>query len=253
MNHACERWATLAAAAGLVLLAACSEEPSTTSSSDPASESASAEPDYVLLLDDDADPDQVQGEPGRYALTARGDGTPPLAVLDVPAGFSNFGFFALWPSGSAEETGANADPYRAVQYWTVDGVFFDPCDRQGKPARDAGTSVDDLAAALVAQKLTSTSKPAPVSLDGHDGLYLEMMASPDVEFDDCEIGYYFFWEGMPGDAQHSADSPGTVERTWIIDVDGERVVLVAASAPGVSHTQVEALTHMVESVQFVEP
>ena len=78
-------WMLLAASA--IVMAACSDD---------TTEPETSGPDYVLLLDDDSKPDQVQGEPGTYALTARGSGTPPLAVLDVPAGYSNFGFFALW-------------------------------------------------------------------------------------------------------------------------------------------------------------
>src|SRR5215218_6050849 len=52
---------------------------------------------FVVLLDDDADPDQIEGEPGSYAMTARGATEAPWAVVDVPAGFTNFGFFAVWP------------------------------------------------------------------------------------------------------------------------------------------------------------
>src|SRR5690242_6581619 len=88
----------------------------------PADDTPSADSaDYVLLTDDDANPDQVRGEPGAYALTARGAATPPLAVLDVPAGHASFGSFALVPKGFPD-----VDVLSSVQYWTVDGVFVDP-------------------------------------------------------------------------------------------------------------------------------
>lgn len=236
-------WPALAASA--FLLVACSDE-----SNNPTNESTTPVDSvkYVLLLDDDADPDQVLGEPGAYALTARGASSPPLAVLDVPAGYSNFGFFALVPEGF----GTAEIPLRSVQYWTVNGVFVDPCAMDAG-APDAGTSVEELAAALAAQKLTSVSEPVPVTLDGHDGLYLEITASADISFEDCDAGYYGYWEGSPDDAQHTADSPGTVDRTWILDVDGERVVLLAAAPPGVTKAHIDELTSMVESVRFVEP
>jgi hypothetical protein len=225
-------------AAAVVVLAACSDD---------TTEAETIGPDYVLLLDDDSNPDQVQGEPGTYALTARGSGTPPLAVLDVPAGYSNFGFFALWP-----DVNASKQPFRSVQYWTVDGVFLDPC-AMDEDAPDAGTTVEDLAAALSAQKRSAVSQPEPVTLDGHPGLYLELTASSDIAFEDCALGYYAYWEGVPDDAQHTADSPGTVDRAWILDVDGERVVLTAVSVPEVPDQKVDELTTMVESVRFVEP
>jgi hypothetical protein len=245
MNPLRRSWAALAAA--VILLAACTDD------STPNAGTTSAV-DYVLLLDDDSDPDQVLGEPGAYALTARGSGAPPLAVLDVPAGYSNFGFFALWPFESGDEgTTQEEEPFRAVQYWTVHGVFANPCNREGDPASEIGTSVKALAAALKAQRLTSVWESVPVALDGHRGLYLELTVSADARFDDCDDGYFLLWEGMPADAQHVADSPGSVERMWILDVDGERVVLVAIAAPGLADRLVEELTDMVESVRFVEP
>ena len=134
-------------------------------------------------------------------------------MLDVSTGYSNFGFFAVWPGEASRE------PFRAVQYWTVNGVFADP---------------------------------EPVSLDGHDGLYLELRVPGRVDFGRCTDGSYMLWEGRPGDAQHPADSPGSVERVWLLDVDGERVVLTAIAAGGVPRTRVHELAAMVESVRFVE-
>jgi hypothetical protein len=70
----------------------------------------------------------------------------------VPAGYSNFGFFALNQQDADKD-----DPLRAVQYWTVDGVFTNPCAMdEGAPS--AGTSVEDLAAALAGQQLTSRAR-----------------------------------------------------------------------------------------------
>ena len=227
----------LAIAVGSLLFAACTND---------APAPQRSEPSYVALLDDDSQPDQVRGEAGSYALTARGADTTPLAVIDVPAGYSNFGAFAVWPG-----EGSTA-PFRAVQYWTVHGVFDDPCHRPG-PAPTAGTSVEDLASALGAQKRSVVSDPAPTSLAGHDGLYLELRVPPEVDFDRCADGYYMFWEGKPGDAQHSADSPGSLERVWLLDVDGHRVALTAIAATGVPSAQRQELAAMVKSVRFVEP
>ena len=167
-------------------------------------------------------------------------------MIDVPEGYSNFGSFAVWPGE------ASGEPFRAVQYWTANGVFDDPCHRNG-PAPRAGTSVEDLASALEAQKLSVVSAPQPVSLNGHKGLYFELRVPSKFDFDRCADGYYILWEGRPGDAQHPVDSPGSVERVWLVDVDGERVALAAIAAPGVPQSRRQELAAMVESVRFVEP
>jgi hypothetical protein len=236
--------------AASLLAAGCSEDSGTRPGS--GDTEGPEDPGYVLLVDDDSDPDQVKGKPGAYALTARGSGTPPLAVLDVPVGWSNFGFFGLWPHGSGQGEEAAQSPLRAIQYWTVNGVHENPCRRGGEAAPHVGESVQELAAALAAQELTSTSKARAVTLDGHEGLYLERTVRSDIDVSACEAGYYVFWEGSPDDAHHTASVGGSVERTWILEVDGERVVLLAITDPGSTDDQAAELTAMVESVQFEE-
>ena len=241
-----------ALAAVAVLLAACGNDQTSgarSGATPPASTTTDAPRagDYVLLLDDDSDPDQMKGKPGSYAFTARGDGEPPLAVADVPAGYTNFGFFAIWPVDSADESA----PFRGLHYWTVYAVHENPC-RTLKGATEIGGSVDDLADALAAQKLTTATAPEPVSVDGHDGVYLELTMPTGIDFEQCEEDYFILWEGKPGDAQHTADGPGLVERLWILDVDGHRVVLATLAADGVSAADVDEMTAIVESVRFVD-
>ncbi len=97
-------------------------------------------------------------------------------------------------------------------------------------------------AALEKQEQTATTEPVPVAVDGHAGLYLELTAPADLSFATCDLGYFSYWEGSPDDAQHTVDSPGTVDRTWILDVAGDRVVVVAAAPPGVTAAQVREMT-----------
>jgi hypothetical protein len=119
-------------------------------------------------------------------------------------------------------------------------------------ARGAGKTVEDLAGALAGLPRSTVSKPVPVTLDGRQGLYLELTASEDIAFETCDLGYFGYWEGSPDDAQHTVESPGTLERIWILDVDGERVVLVATVPPGVTEAHAREVTNMVESARFDE-
>ncbi len=213
----------------------------------PSADTPSAPVDYVLLEDDDSNPDQVGGAPGTYALTARGADSPPLAVVDVPAGYANFGFFSVVPAGFPD-----VDVLWSVQYWTVDGIFIDPCAMDNGTV-DAGTSIAHLSGALHSQQRGRSTVPTPAPLDGYKGLYLELRAPSGMSFQDCDRGYFGYWEGSPDDAQHTVDSPGTVDRLWILEVDGHRVVLLTTAPPGTTRAQVEQLREVVESVRFVEP
>jgi len=239
------RHSWLAPAVGLLVLSGCADDVK-------ARAEDSTPPDvaeYVVLLDDDSDPDQVQGAPGAYAFSARGSGTPPLAVMDVPEGFSNFGFWMVWPLDSGSQ-GGDGSPLRAVQYWTVNGVYTDPCRRAGT-APEIGPGVDDLVTALTAQRRTQVTEPVPVSLGGHEGVTLELDVPDSLALERCTEGRYMFWEGSPGDAHHQTESEA-VERLWVLNVAGQRVVLAALVDPDVPKADVEALTAMVESVRFAE-
>ena len=237
-------WFPLAVSAAL--LAACTNPTSSTTTGDV---SAADADDYVLLLDDDADPDQIRGEAGTYALTARG-AAAPLAVLDVPPGYSNFGHFAVWPQ--ADEDDRSDDTFSTVEYWTVHGVYEDPCRWEGA-APEIGATVDDLVEAVSEQRYTAVpTGPEPVTLDGYDGVRLTARVPADLDASRCTEGRYMFWNGSPGDAHHQAPV-GTTEVWWILDVDRQRVVLGTAATEGVSESDVDELTAMVESVRFVEP
>jgi hypothetical protein len=233
-----------------VLITACS--PDASGDPDPG-EPAAKDPGYTLLLDDDTNPDQVHGTAGRYALTARGDGEPPLAVVDLPDGYKNFGFFALVDqnmdlySEEPEDT-----PFLALNYWTVHGVFANPCTTVGG-APPVGPSVQDLAEVLRSQDMSIVSAPTPVSLGGHDGLFMRLQVPRKVNPDTCARNAYFVWEGRPGDAHHVLNAAGAIERLWILDVHGSRVVLAVITAPGVTEEKVRELEMIVESVQFVTP
>lgn len=227
-------------AAGLFVLAGCSEEP-VAGAGEPQDE-----PSYTTLIDSDVDPDQIEGEPGAYAMTARGHESAPLAVVDVPAGYTNFGSFALWPQAAAAEE----DPYQALQYWTVYGVHPDPCEHRGA-APEIGGSVVDLAGALDTQRVTSRSSvPQRASLGGYDGLYVELRVPSTVRFEHCGDGYLMVWDGSPNEAQHAWNEPG-LDRLWILDVDGVRVVLAAITGADATEAQAQALTEIVASVRFV--
>ena len=245
MNPRC--LSLLPLAASVVLFAACATDT-------PGSDTIDSTPpvntdDYVMLLDDDSDPDQIRGEAGTYALTARG-AAAPLAVLDVPPGYSNFGQFAVWPQ--ADEDDRSDDTFSTVEYWTVHGVYEDPCRWEGA-APEIGATVNDLVEAVSEQRYTAvTAGPEPVTLDGSGGLRLTVQVPTDLNASRCTEGRYMFWNGSPGDAHHQAPL-GTTEVWWILDVDEQRVVLGTAATEGVSESDVDELTAMVESAHFVMP
>jgi len=178
--------------------------------------------------------------PGDYGMTPEGLPDMPWAVLSVPGGFANLDGWLL----KDPEDG----PVRGVGYWTVSGVDRDPCAAV-PDVISVGPSVEDVATALEAQKLTRTTEPVPITLDGHSGLYLELQVPRNIELSDCAAGQYNVWVSDPGGGRHLQE-PGQVDRLWILDVDGNTVVLHATAVPDVSRAWRQRQTAMVESVRF---
>ena len=228
-------------------LSACSDD-STNSSQDTTPSGStptqtSDEATWTLLA---SMPEGPRLEAGAYALTAY-TSVHSLAVVQAPEGFARYDD---WTFVAGDEFGDTGEPFHAMGYTTTDLVFGDPCDSKRHPRDETiyypGEAVADLAQALVAQKGAITSDPVPVTIDEYDGLYLDYRV-PDMEAAHCEGGD---WEIFPG-----WRLTGTGERAgiWILDVDGQRVLLGWVAKQGVTPEQIEEMTRMVESTTFVDP
>jgi hypothetical protein len=236
----------LSTSALAVILAGCTatepearaEEPSISSSSAPASGN-----------DGPTDLVGYRGplEPGLYSLAAWGERAPeplPRAILDVPEGYFSNGGYVL---DAGSDASPEADQYGTVQFSRVHRILTDPC-RLGT-ATNVGPTIADLARALVDQRGPST-KPTPVELDGHTGLYLEVTVPPNLDLTDCTNGEYPLWLASPDTAQAHSDRAGIVHHLWILDVDGTPLVLAVSNYPDQPETQHEELIAIAESTHF---
>jgi hypothetical protein len=240
-----------------LMLSACSDDstPSTSEQSPTSSESSSADQstaapstadetsDYRLL----GSTSQANLEPGRWAVTAAGKHGAPLAVLDLPEGL-NGGSEFLWTVGGAPEN----DGW-IFGYYTVGATYPNPCTRAGGQFDPEEVDFPDhWVDALQAQRHTSTSRPVAVTLGGYDGIYVELKldAPKKLDFSTCREEQITIFETTTG-RNHWIATPDTVERYWLLDVEGERIVLTGAVTPETTDSQYDQLTEVVESVQFL--
>ncbi len=176
-------------------------------------------------------------DPGRYLVSIDNAPTPaPLSpVLTVPEGYERIG------SGTGVRT---ADFDRYLWIWDVKSVYTDPC--QGSDAYQAvGPTVADLAGALAAQRgRTATSAPVPVTVGGYDGLYLELTVPAEADLSTCPDRGFYLW---PGRYQQRR---GQVDRIWVVDVDGHRIVFDASHHPSTDPAAVDELEAMVTTTTF---
>ena len=210
--------------------------------------------------------DNPQGllDPGTYVVDV--DGLRPRPVVDLPKGFR----FETSPDLAALVRFARRDctistlacrrtplepsgPSGAltVGFWNGEKIMVSP-DRHcagGDLAEyeQPGPSVDDLAAALADLPGFRATAPAPVSLGGYGGLYVELVINAPM----CPA----FWiTGLTSEDPYQDNDAvlGHVERLWILDVEGGRIVVEATNQPGATEEQIAELTSIVESVRFTD-
>ena len=181
-------------------------------------------------------------EPGTYRLTVLGTVD---ATITVPDGWANLDGIGV--------TKNSDEPSRtAVVFWgndlEVSQVYADPCQwLDGYVDPPVGPTVDDLATALANQPQRGESLPTEVSIDGYRGKMIELSVPSDIDFADCDRGLFRSWTGR----YHQG--PGQVDRIYIIDVDGQRLVFFTNFLPGTSEADRAEGQAIVDSIQLDEP
>lgn len=245
MNHHPARFLFLPVlAATTLLLAACGNDAPATGPSDTTSGGTSGDaggqPAWTLLSDT---PEDALLPAGAYGLNAYGESSK-VAVVHAPEGFSR----------SDDWTFITDEPFHAMGFLTADKVYSDPCaptlHEQIESLADPGPTVQDLADSLAAQKDVQTSDPVPATIDGYHGVYLDYRLSRSRDVDACPDNTVPVLTTQDG--EWTLVEPYERAAIWILDVDGERVVLSWVAVPGVTPAQTQQLTDMVTSTHFVD-
>jgi hypothetical protein len=179
-----------------------------------------------------------------------------MGVLDYPA----FTFEApiTWSANGAFVTKGS----QGVSVWDVGEVPQDPCHWQGTMS-DPGPTVDDLVEALSTQRYRHATEPTEVTLSGYKGRFLELsvpddwVVTGDADFEGCDVepsnGHRDFvsWLGN-GEGERYLLVAGQVELVWILDVDGQRLVIDAIYPPDTAEADRAELMSVVESLRFTD-
>lgn len=143
----------------------------------------------------------------------------------------------------------------------VTNVVVDGCTDHSGTSPRVGPTVDDMAMALAAlEPFELTTAPTAVTAYGFSGTYLELTV-PDIAFEvsgedpvftDCSDGELWSWIGAPlSFAYHGYSHPGQVEELWLLDVDGQRLMIVAGTSPGSSEADIAELRSILDSIEIV--
>jgi probable HAF family extracellular repeat protein len=173
----------------------------------------------------------------------RGQGGPtrlPRVAITMPRGWFNYDGWGMNDGGTL-----------IVAFWDVDKVYATGCRWQGKPKIAPGPTVDDLASALAARPLRHATTPADVTLAGFHGKYLSWSVPSTVNFSSCGQSYFESWTAKGWASDRYQQGPGQVDRLWILDVKGQRLLIDAAYMPWATRQQRAELDHVVHSIRFL--
>ena len=181
-------------------------------------------------------------DPGRYAVPFIGAADDaPWAQVDVPAGWGQDRLLLA--------TGPDLDPHlRRLEHLATDRVAPDPCDGNMQPVRQ---QVPDIVAALTEQRTVRPSDARPVSIDGYSGQLVQFHVPAGLDVETCWDSQSLRPFGFGG--SWTSVSPGWTYRVWVLDVENEPLLILAAHGPQTTPTELAELTSMVEGITFVEP
>ncbi len=134
----------------------------------------------------------------------------------------------------------------AIIFWTSfpDGDYADPCARLLSPP--VGSSASDLAAAVSTAPGTELlTGPSNVTVGGRPAKHVALTVREDVG---CDPGFFYTWRAVYGGAFWLKTGVGDTIRVWIVDVDGMRLFIEAATAYGFGLEQ--EVQQIVESIRF---
>jgi hypothetical protein len=135
-------------------------------------------------------------------------------------------------------------------------VYGDPCKwATTRPARPS-TTVDAFVAALSAQKSRDATKPVDVTVGGYAGRSITVHVPDDANFSLCDRdngnrGTFGSWTmASCSDPCRFNQGPGQIDKLWVLDVDGELVVIDGAYYEGTPQTVIDELEAIAESATF---
>ncbi len=183
----------------------------------------------IALLSPSSSPSATSNHPGStYSVTENGvsfsfrvpttgaTGWERFSSLSTDGGPISLNRSIMGPQGA-----------EAIIYWSSfpDGDYADPCARV--LSRSVGRSTADLAAAVSAAPGTGLVKgPLNVTLGGRPAKHVVLAVRKSVG---CDPGFFYTWRDRGSGALWPTTSVGDTIRVWVVNVDGTRLFIAAAT------------------------
>jgi hypothetical protein len=178
-------------------------------------------------------------QPGTYLAA---DPFLMRVTFTVPAGWQGNigGPYAVWldrPDGNA-----------AVGLQISPALYADPCRGDLLQSPQPGPSVADLATALANLPGLQATTPTDVTLGGYQGRQLTLTAPTSGSGCTPGLDGYAVWQLPLGAINYL--TPGGSDRVWILDVDGQRLVIDSQVLPGQTADNTAEVQAVLDSIHI---
>jgi hypothetical protein len=190
---------------------------------------------------------------GSYYIDPVWTATPVRFSFTVPAGWATNEGFVYKDRGATAPSFAPGSGPGDVTFttWVVSHVYADACEWQGSMV-DAGTTVDQLANLLVAQKGRVASAATDVTLGGVPAKRIELTNPADLDPTTCNSSVLRFWPD-PGPDESGGlccTAAGSTDVVYVVAVDGTRLAVVVRHQADSSAADVAELEAIVASIKL---
>ena len=151
------------------------------------------------------------------------------------------------------------DPYAGpgevlLTIWTVSHIYTDACHHEATLV-DAGTTTDELASLLVAQKGRVASAATDVTLGGFPAKRIELTVPADLDVTKCDGRFIRFWPVAGPDESGGlcCTAVGSTDVVYVVDVAGNRFAVVARHQASSSAEELAELEAVVASIMIEPP
>ena len=132
-----------------------------------------------------------------------------------------------------------------VWFGTIANTYADPCGHVLRTP-EVGPTVDDLIAAFAETPNLTSTEPVQTTLGGRPATYVELTVDDELP---CPANSFYLAADEQGFYSY-LDGPGQAVRTWVIDVDGTRVVAWAFHFPEATAEGLAEEQAILDSVEF---
>ena len=192
-------------------------------------------------------------DPGTYYIP-EGPLSPGRFTFTVPAGWATDGGWVTKNlDGEPLLPNSVTNNVLLVTYF-VTHVYMDICNWEGTMV-DVGTTVVELARALLAQEGRISSGATVVALGGFPAQRVELTVPADLDAASCDSGIIRFWpDPGPNESGGVCCAPaGTTDVVYVVDVDGNTFVVVARHTAISSAQDRAELDAIVDSIRIEHP